>query len=304
LTIALLTGLFPAVPRAADVAEPATSPVSGQRSFASPDEALQALKTAAATKDPAAMSELFGPDYPKLLTGDKAQDAKNAEHFAEIMAQGCEPVAEGDARITFETGTNHWPLPIPLVKADGQWRFDTAAGQEEIINRHVGKDELHAIGVCRAYVTAQRQFALTTARAGSETKYAQKFMSTTGAKDGLYWPVTENEPASPFGPVVAEAQVRSGPVGYQIEGDLRTDPVGNGLTGEHVPTDPRRPGGLADEQHEFTVAEQEPERVAGAGASGGGDPPTGQGVDVGQRRVDGARVRGEGLRRPEVVGGG
>jgi hypothetical protein len=211
LTIALLTGLFPAVPRAADVAEPATSPVSGQRSFASPDEALQALKTAAATKDPAAMSELFGPDYPKLLTGDKAQDAKNAEHFAEIMAQGCEPVAEGDARITFETGTNHWPLPIPLVKADGQWRFDTAAGQEEIINRHVGKDELHAIGVCRAYVTAQRQFALTTAKAGSETKYAQKFMSTTGAKDGLYWPVTENETASPFGPVVAEAQVGNYP---------------------------------------------------------------------------------------------
>jgi hypothetical protein len=201
-TLALLTMGLPLARLAADP----TPPAIVQRTFASPTEALAALQTAAATKNPAAMGELFGPEYPKLLTGDQAQDAKNAEHFAEVMAQGCRPVAEGDARVTFEVGTNQWPLPIPLVKTNGQWQFDTAAGREEIINRHVGKDELHAIGVCRAYVTAQRQFALTTAVTGSETKYAQKFMSTTGAKDGLYWPTAENEPASPFGPVVAEAQ--------------------------------------------------------------------------------------------------
>ena len=92
------------------------------------------------------------------------QDANNAQKFAAAMAQGCNPVKEGDDKITLEIGTNNWPMPIPLVKADGQWHFDTAAGKEEIINRHIGKDELHAIGVCRAYVTAQRQYASETGR--------------------------------------------------------------------------------------------------------------------------------------------
>ncbi|MGO8677985.1 MAG: DUF2950 family protein [Limisphaerales bacterium] len=96
-------------------------------------------------------------------------------------------------------------MPIPLVKADGHWQFDTAAGKEEIINRHIGKDELHAIGVCRAYVAAQRQYASAKPDASGRTKYAQTFKSTPGKKDGLYWPPAENEPASPFGPLVAEA---------------------------------------------------------------------------------------------------
>jgi hypothetical protein len=96
-------------------------------------------------------------------------------------------------------------MPIPLVKADGQWHFDTAAAKEEIINRHIGKDELCAIGVCRAYVTAQRQYASANQGAGGTANYAQKFKSTPGKKDGLYWSAAANEPASPFGPLVAEA---------------------------------------------------------------------------------------------------
>ena len=32
--------------------------------------------------------------------------------------------------------------------------------------------------------------------------------STPGKKDGLYWPAADNEPASPFGPLVAEAHVQ------------------------------------------------------------------------------------------------
>ena len=112
---------------------------------------------------------------------------------------------EGEDRITFEIGTNNYPMAVPLVKADGQWHFDTATGMQEIINRHIGKDELNAIGVCRAYVTAQRQYASANPDAGAGVKYAQKFRSTPGKKDGLYWPAAENEPDSPFGPVVAEA---------------------------------------------------------------------------------------------------
>ena len=73
---------------------------------------------------------------------------------------------EGEDKITLEVGTNDWPMAVPLVKSDGQWHFDTAAGKEELINRHIGKDELHAIGVCRAYVAAQRQYASVNPEVG------------------------------------------------------------------------------------------------------------------------------------------
>jgi hypothetical protein len=207
-TVALLAGAWGVLPADLHAAEPNNAqqtPVVVQRLFASPDEAIKALQAATAAKDKAALNEIFGPEVQDLLTGDEVQDANNAERFATVMAQSCTPVTEGADKITLEVGTNNWPMPIPLVKTNGQWRFDTAAGKEEIINRHIGKDELHAIGVCRAYVTAQRQFVSMNPIAGGGVNYARKFKSTPGMRDGLYWPAVENEPASPFGPLVAEA---------------------------------------------------------------------------------------------------
>ena len=207
-TIALLAGVWGVLPadlHAAEQKEASQKSVVAQRLFASPDEAIKALQAAAEAKDQAALGEIFGPQFQELSTGDKVQDANNAQRFATNMAQGCNPVKEGEDKITLEVGTNNWPMPIPLVKTNGQWHFDTAAGKEEIINRHIGKDELHAIGVCRAYVAAQRQYASANPDADGVVKYAQKFKSTPGKKDGLYWPSAENEPASPFGPLVAEA---------------------------------------------------------------------------------------------------
>jgi hypothetical protein len=209
LTIALLAGAWGILSADLQAAEPKAAPqqpVVAQRLFASPEEAIKALQAAAEAKDKTALREIFGPEYAETLTGDEVQDANNAQRFATALAQGCNPVKEGEDKIIFEIGTNNWPMAIPLVKADGQWRFDTAAGKEEVINRHIGKDELHAVGVCRAYVTAQRQYASANPDGSGGTKYAQKFKSTPGKKDGLYWPAAENEPASPFGPLVAEAQ--------------------------------------------------------------------------------------------------
>ena len=176
---------------------------AAQRLFSSPEEAVKALQAATEAQDKAALHDIFGPEYDQLLTGDVVQDQKNAARFAAAVAQACKPVPEGEDRVTLEVGTNNWPVPIPLLKAYGQWHFDTDAGKEEIILRHIGKDELHAIGVCRAYVKAQQQYA--SADAGPDSSYALKFKSTPGKKDGLYWPSAENQPASPFGPVVAAA---------------------------------------------------------------------------------------------------
>jgi hypothetical protein len=189
-----------------------------QRLFASPDDAAKALQAAVEAKDKAALTEIFGPKVKELLTGDTVQDVNNAKRFAALMAQGYTLVKEGDDKVTVEVGTKNWPMPIPLVKSNEQWYFNTAEGKEEIINRHIGKDELHAIGVCRAYVTAQQQYASMNADASKGVRYAQKFKSTLGKMDGLYW-AAENEKPSPFGPLVAEANAE----GY----------VGNKGTGPH-----------------------------------------------------------------------
>ncbi len=181
-------------------------PAAGQRLFASPEEAVKALQAATEANDKAALREIYGPEIDKLLTGDEVQDADNSKKFAATMAQGCNLVKQGEDKIILEVGPNSTPMPIPLVKADGQWYFDTPAGEEEIINRHIGRDELHAIGVCRAYVAAQRQYAAANSE-GGVPRYAQKFKSSSGKKDGLYWPTADNEPASPFGPLVAEAHI-------------------------------------------------------------------------------------------------
>jgi hypothetical protein len=209
LNIALLAGacgflpaIVPTILQGQDLKAAPAQPHVDQRTFTSPDEAVKALQTATQAKDTLVLQEIFGPEFQELQTGDRVQDANNAQRFAAAMSQSCTQVKEGDNKITLEVGTNNWPYPIPLVRAGGQWFFDTAAGKEEMINRHIGKDELCAIGVCRTYVVAQRQYA---SNVGRGVNYAQHFKSTPGKQDGLYWPVAEGEAASPFGPLVAEA---------------------------------------------------------------------------------------------------
>ncbi len=204
LTCLFLAGAGGALPGmfcAADAANPAVA----EQLFASPEAAVNALQTATKARDQTALQAIFGPEFPALQTGDQVQDANNARRFADAIAQSCHQIKQDNGTITLEVGMNDWPLPIPLVQTNGQWYFDTAAGREEIINRHIGKDELCAIGVCRAYVTAQQQYARANPATGGTPGYAQKFKSTPGKKDGLYWPAMTNETASPFGPLVAEA---------------------------------------------------------------------------------------------------
>ncbi len=153
-------GLLAIVLPAAQANEAQPQAVAAQRSFATPQEAVKVLQAATEAKDKAALTEIFGPKVKELLTGDETQDARNAQRFAAAVAQGCTLVKEGEDKIVLEVGANNWPMPIPLVKANGQWYFDTAAGKEEIVSRHIGKDELHAIGVCRAYVAAQQHAKL------------------------------------------------------------------------------------------------------------------------------------------------
>jgi hypothetical protein len=176
-----------------------------QRRFGSPDEALKALTLATKAGDRSAVDAIFGPDVKDLLSGDPKQDAIEFASFAKSLGQFAQWVHKADDRYVLDIGDQNWPLPIPLVRKDGAWFFDTAAGKEEVLNRRIGEDELNAIGVCRAYVEAQREYASEDRDGTGTFKYAQKIRSTPRSKDGLYWPVAAGDDPSPFGPLVAEA---------------------------------------------------------------------------------------------------
>jgi Protein of unknown function (DUF2950) len=196
-TVALLALV---IPLAARGQAPSDAPAPDQQTFSSPDDAVLALRIAVESDNHDALDKIFGPGIKSLRTGDKVQDAKNARHFATAMAESCQLDKQNPNEIFVEVGTNNWPMPVPLVQTNGQWFFDTPAGKEEAINRHIGKDELAAIGLSRAYVVAQQGFQSMTGA------YAEKFKSSEGEQDGLYTPGAENKPRSVFARLVAEAE--------------------------------------------------------------------------------------------------
>ena len=188
---------------------------SKQTRFAKPSEAVDALAHAAQAKDQTALTAIFGPDLAKLLTGDPVEDNKALERFAANLEKAHKLEKVSDTKFTLLVGEDNWPSPIPIVKDGSQWRFDTAAGLEEILNRHIGEDELSAILTCRAYVLAQWEYftqATGTSQDGLAV-YAQKFVSTPGKRDGLYWETPAGAKPSPLGSLVAQARAEGYPAG-------------------------------------------------------------------------------------------
>lgn len=178
-----------------------------QTTFASPEEARQALISAVETKNHQQLDAMFGPVAKDLKPGDPVEEAAEFQHFAGHVAEGVELVKEGANRATLNIGAKKWPFPIPIVKKGDRWLFDTAAGREEILNRRIGRNEILAINVCRAYVQAQHEYHdMMVANGDQIPKYAQHLISRPGKKDGLYWPTLAGEKASPLGPLVAKAK--------------------------------------------------------------------------------------------------
>ena len=174
------------------------------RQFASPEDAVKALVTATQAGDHAAVDAIFGPGVKELLSGDAKQDALEFAAFARLIGRFFQLVRKADDRCVLNLGEKNWPFPIPLVKKDGAWFFDTAAAQEEIVNRRIGEDELNAIAVCRTYLAAQREYASEDRTGDGVLRFALKLRSTPNQKDGLYWPAGPDEEPSPFGPLIAE----------------------------------------------------------------------------------------------------
>jgi hypothetical protein len=203
MTMVLAAGLFVVVPAAH--AQAAAS-ASAQATFASPDEALQALAAAAKDKDRAALAKLYGSDYNQLLSGDEVEDNKDLAEFASAVQESAQLQKSGDNKYIVTVGRDNWPTPIPLVKKDGKWLFDTKAGLDEVINRRVGENELSAIATCRAYAVAQWEYYTEGDwDHDSVAEYAQRLISTPGKHNGLFWETPEGQNPSPLGKLIAAA---------------------------------------------------------------------------------------------------
>jgi hypothetical protein len=176
------------------------------KSFASPEEAEAALGAAVSAQDTNAFNVIFGSAAADLQNPDRVQAANDLSTFAAAFNQTRRIVHESDSRCVLEVGDKFWPFPVPIVKKDGQWVFDTEAGKEELLNRRIGGNELEALRAARAYVAAQREYAEQDYDGDGVLEYAQKFISTPGSKDGLYWEPDSDGELSPLGPLVAHAQ--------------------------------------------------------------------------------------------------
>jgi hypothetical protein len=176
--------------------------------FNSPNDAVNALVAAATNHDTNALHLIFGPAGHELISPDVVQATEEYKMFVQHLTEKTVLTTNSDSNITLEVGTNGWPFPIPLVKQNGQWLFDTAAGSEEILARRIGRDEIGAINVCNAYVEAQREYASQDRLGDGVLAYAQFLRSTPGTHDGLFWPAKQlGEELSPLGPLIAQARV-------------------------------------------------------------------------------------------------
>jgi hypothetical protein len=183
------------------------------KTFATPDEAVTALVTAVDAKDHNALRTIFGPALANIENPDLVQATNDLTAFATALDQTNVLVHDSDTHCTLEVGSDLWPFPIPLVQQDGQWFFDTAAGQDEILNRRIGRNELATLDVVRAYVNAQREYASRDRIGDGVLQFAQHFISSPGKQDGLYWPEDLDAEISPLGPLVANAEA----AGYTIK---------------------------------------------------------------------------------------
>jgi hypothetical protein len=176
------------------------------RTFATPEDAVKALAEAAKTGKLEDIVAIFGPDGQALVdSSDPITARRNRQIFTVAVKEKWRLEDQGPSTKTLVIGNEEWPFPIPLVKDGNVWRFDTAAGKEEVLARRIGRNELAAIRICRTYVAAQRVYAVRGHDGQPAGVYATTFRSDPGRQNGLYWPTARGQKRSPLGDLVAHA---------------------------------------------------------------------------------------------------
>jgi hypothetical protein len=185
----------------------APAPALNQRDFATPEQASDALLQALRNDDSRELLEILGADGQGLIqSGDAVADRNARLRLIGAYDAGHRVARNGPTLANLVVGPEDWVLPIPVVAQGARWHFDTQASAQKILDRRVGRNELNVIEVCRAFVSAQREFAATHPLGKQSREYAARFDSTPGKHDGLFWEADPGQAQSPLGPLVARAR--------------------------------------------------------------------------------------------------
>ncbi len=185
-----------------DTKRPAAVP---EREYASAEEAAAALVAAAGDFNVPELRSILGSAGAVLVSSvDTVADRNHAIAFAaEARTQQRLEFDSTKTSATLFVGPGDWPMPIPIVQSGGKWHFDDSAGQEEILRRRIGQNELDAIQVCLGYVEAQREYAMVRHDGALVNQYAQRVISTPGKQDGLAWRTPQGVWEGPVGEEIA-----------------------------------------------------------------------------------------------------
>jgi len=192
----------------AEQPSPAVTASVRQQTFASPQEAANALIASAADYNVNGLLQIFGPDGKDFVSSmDPVRDKQYAETFATMAREktvvNIDP--QNPKRAILSVGNDNWPLPVPIVSMNGKWVFDSKQGHQEILYRRIGANELDAIQICRGFVEAQKEYASEIHDDSGVNQYAQRIISSPGKHDGLYWKNSDGTSGGPIGEAVARA---------------------------------------------------------------------------------------------------
>jgi len=188
-------------------------PVLGQAVFALPEDAANAFVLAVANDDKEMLGKVLGADYREVLPLDDV-DGEDVDNFISAWEKHNTLLPQGDKKMLLAVGKDEWTLPIPVVAGTSGWYFDIEEGLERMRIRRIGRNELNTMQAVLAYYDAQMEYARQDRNGNGLLEYAQQFISTPGAQDGLFWEVGTGDAPSPLGPLMADHTPGGGYYGY------------------------------------------------------------------------------------------
>ncbi|SFM42159.1 DUF2950 domain-containing protein [Variovorax sp. OV329] len=188
---------------------------AAQQAFSSTEAAAQAFRDAIANNDVKALEKVLGRDWRRFVPRDEIGQGE-LQTFLAAWDKKHSVVSTGQDKAALAVGDGGWTLPIPLVMSGGSWRFDPSAGADEMRTRRIGSNELNAMQAVLAYFDAQKEYAQRDRDGDGVLSYAQKFASTPGRRDGLYW-AADAQGESPLGPRFSAVKPGEGYYGYHYK---------------------------------------------------------------------------------------
>lgn len=188
-----------------------------QQAFSTPEKAAESFVKALGTvhADQARLTELLGEEWRSFIPREGVQRS-DVDAFLKQYHSQHQIEKPSERTAVLAVGSDHWTLPIPMVKGANGWQFDMKAGSVEIRARRIGRNELSTVQSVLTYHDAQMDYASVDRDGDGALEYAQNIFSTAGNHDGLYWADDDSGQVSPLGPLFGNATMGEDWHGYHF----------------------------------------------------------------------------------------